>query len=95
VYLQSGFMRSEKLQLLDIRSDLESVDELIETILEKHTGIHKIRRRDKFSASTLHDETKALFDDLEVRRSQLAGNNNVESPLSAKIRFAHLDFLEQ
>jgi len=95
VYLQSGFMRSEKLQLLDIRSDLESVDELIDTILGQHTGIHKIRRREMFGVSTLQDETNALFDDLEIRRSQLAGNNEVESPLVAKIRFAHREFLKK
>ncbi len=84
IYLQSGFTRSENKQMGEIRNDLETLDDLVNTILGKHNGLHKIRRRNQFSVANEENESKELQEDLQSRLSLLVGDSQSDLPIVNK-----------
>ena len=84
IYLQSGFTRSENRQMSEIRNDLERLNDLVDTIVGKHKGLHKIRKRSQFSVASEENETKELQEDLQARLSLLVGDSLTDLPIVKK-----------
>ena len=87
-FMQSGFMRSEKSDVLNLNKDLLSIDRLIETVTRRYPGIHAVNDSRKRSGSDFDLETEELVTDLEYRFSLMRISDSNTTPIVEKFHNA-------
>ncbi len=87
-FMQSGFMRSEKSDVLDLNKDLLPIDRLIETVTGSYTGIHAVSDSKKRSGADFDLETQELVTDLEYRFSLMRISDSNTTPIVEKFHNA-------
>ena len=87
-FMQSGFMRSEKSDVLNLKKDLLPIDRLIETVIGSYTGIYAVNDSKKHSDADFDIETQELVTDLEYRFSLLRINDSDTTPIVEKFHNA-------
>jgi hypothetical protein len=92
-FIQSGFTRSEKSDVLNLRKDLQPIDRLVETVTSCYTGIHEASSGNKQSDADYDLETRELVTDLEFRFSLMRISDSDSTPIVEKFHNAiNVDF---